>query len=56
VSSPSSLQDYQEMIEDMLFFNQELAADKQTNYIGKLLGAILKLKKIVAPSKLHLKL
>lgn len=40
----------------MLFFNQELAGDKQTSYIAKLLGAILKLKKLVAPSKLHEKL
>lgn len=44
------------MIEDMLFFKQELSPDKQTNYISKLLSAILKVKKIIAPNKLHQKL
>ena len=47
------------MIEDMLFFKQELTGDKQTNYTNKLLTAILKLKKIITPNtpnKMHQKL
>jgi hypothetical protein len=33
-----------------------LTPDKQTNYISKLLSAILKIKKLIAPNKLHQKL
>jgi hypothetical protein len=56
INTPSPLHNYQEMIEDMLFYKHELTADKQTNYINKLLTAILKVKKTINPSKMHKKL
>lgn len=45
------------MISDMIYFSTELSSpEKQTSYIGKLLTAILKLKKLTAPNKLNQKL